>query len=106
MSKHITIRFGRAHTITPGSDGWPESDFVTVDDATPVQPGWLYVDERFVDPASADGQRILANRALVDARIAAVRDSLRGKSVTAMTAAERIDLLVVMARLLGIEVRP
>lgn len=104
--KFVTVRSGRAHRIASGSDGWPESDFVTVDDATPVQPGWLYVDERFVDPTSADGVRILANRALVDARIATARDALRGKSVTTMTADERITLLVVMARLLGIEVRP
>lgn len=102
--KYVVIRNARAHRITDEADGWPDEPFIAT--ADPVFPGWLYVDGGFVDPASPTGVRILDNQSRVDQRIATVRASLRGKSVSGMTAAERVDLIVIMARALGIEVRP
>lgn len=104
--RRVIVRGGVAHQVRPDAMGWPECDFVEVDDANPVQPGWIYSSGTFVDPASTDGQRIAANAALVDARIASVIASLTGLSVTSMTAQQRVDLIVVMARKLGIEVKP
>lgn len=106
MAKRIVLRNSKVHAIYADSDGWPEGDFTQVADDTDVLVGDVVIDGAYVRPGSADALRYADNQARVDARIAAVRASLRGKSVSGMTAAERVDLIVILARALGVEVRP
>lgn len=104
--KCVVTRNGRVHRVLSDSDGWPEGDFTQVADDTDVLVGDVVIDGAYVRPGSADALRYADNQARVDARIAAMRASLRGKSVSGMTAAERVDLIVILARALGVEVRP
>jgi hypothetical protein len=104
--KNLIIRKNRVHRILTDEDGWPSEPFISVADTVDVRLGDVMIDSTFARADSAAAARYAANSAALDAKIETALDALRGKSIAAMTNAERFDLLAIMARKLGIEVKP